>query len=442
MSFAALVLISIACCSRSEDIEHITILHTNDIQGRIRPDRGGEGGLARIAALGKKITSENPNTLLLDAGDAAAGTAPAAETRGEAVFHVMNAAGYDGMVLGNHEFDYGPEQVNRFIKIADFPILAANVTDRDGKIAADAACEVYSLGGVKIAVIGIANHRTPRLTTPDRISGLAFLDPEDSLRLYWKKHAPDVDLVIILSHLGLEEDEKLARRIEGTALIVGGHSETELRDLRRINDVRIAQAGRFGRYLGRVDVFFDAGKRQVVGWNSDLIPVMGNIKPDPEVEKAIMEQIEKVGTDIDRVIGKIRIPASRDWLGLWTAELIKAATEADYGVINRAAVRDEIRAGKITAADLYMVMPFDDEIVWVEMPGGDLEEFLGSRNLYVSSGPTPRKGLNYTVGTSDFLLKKSLLESSRKAHRTGRLVRDAMIERVEADQGFRSFWKK
>jgi 2',3'-cyclic-nucleotide 2'-phosphodiesterase (5'-nucleotidase family) len=436
----ALLIIFFAACPG--DLEHITILFTNDIQGHIRPDREGNGGLARIATLKKQVKNENPNTILVDAGDAASGTAMAAETKGEAVFHVMNRAGYDAMVIGNHEFDFGKNQVKRFQEIAIFPLLSANIYDQRNNLVADSEYAIFKLGKIRLAVIGISNPATPSLTKPDKIHGLKFLPPLGQVRACQNELGQKADIIIILSHLGLDEDKQLAEKLTGIPLIIGGHSEKFLWRMRRINNVRIAQAGHFAKYLGRVDMFLDSKNKQVKLWKYRLIKLEGDIVPDEAVEWEIKEQIDRIEMDIDRVIGKTSRAVERDWIGRWTAELIKESTRADYAIINTAGIRGGLERGEILASDIYKIMPFDDRLAWFEVSGINLQEMLREKSMYSSSGPGIKKESTYRVGCSDFILDMAVAHGAKNIHRTNKVLRQAMIQKIEADRGLKSFWKK
>ena len=207
--------------------EQFTILFTNDLGGHVVTDRSKRGGLARIATEVKKIRGQNPDAILIDAGDETTGTALATLTNGEAVFRVMNAVGYDASVYGNHEFDLGQDQAKKYQTIANFPLLACNILDKEGK-PFTREFAILKMGKLRVGVIGVANPETTNLVDKTLSPDLRFLPPESEIRRIQQELAGKADLMMILSHQGLKQDISLAYKLIGIPLIVGGHSEVAL----------------------------------------------------------------------------------------------------------------------------------------------------------------------------------------------------------------------
>jgi len=431
------------CCSQSQGpgIEKITILFTNDLSGRIKTERNGRGGLARIASEVKKVRAENPNTILLDAGDAAVGTAFTTETKGEAVFKVMNASGYDAMVFGNHEFDLGKDQARKYMSLARFPILACNIRDEQGKAFA-AEYKIFNLAGMRLAVIGIANPKTTNLVDQSGIDGLKFLAPESELRRVQAQIAGQADVIVLLSHQGIGEDIGLAYRISGIPLIVGGHSEVKIKGLKVANKVNIAQAGDNGYYLGRVDFFWDSSNKKAYSFKGHLINITRDIPEDGAVKQVIEQESKSLPPGLDKVIGKNWLTVNRIYLGFWMAELLKAETGADFGIINSGGVRSSIYRGEVTVADVYDVMPFNDRLASFEMEGADLLRVKSLRGFYFSRGPRITAGKNYKVASIDYLLRIHDFPGAKNEIFHDALLRDKMIGRMERDRGVSGFWGK
>lgn len=431
------------CCDhgRGPGVEQITILFTNDLSGRVLTERNGRGGLARIASEVKKIRSENPNTIVLDAGDAAVGTAITTETRGEAIFRVMNAVGYDASVFGNHEFDLGKDQALKYSSIAQFPILACNIRDRDGEAFAP-EYKIFNLAGMRLAVIGIANPKTSNLVDQAGIEGLKFLPPESELRRVQSRIAGQADVVVLLSHQGIGEDIALAYRISGIPLIVGGHSEVKIRGLKVANKVNIGQAGDNGWYLGRVDFFWDSEGKKAYSFRGHLINITRDIPEDGPVKRVIEQELKNLPPGLERVIGKAWLTVNRVYLGFWMAELLKSETGADFGIINSGGVRSSIYRGEITRSDIYQVMPFNDKPASFEIDGADLLRAKGLRGFFFSRGPRITAGKTYRAASIDYLLRVHDFPGARNQKFYESLLRDKMIERIEKDRGVSRFWEK
>lgn len=152
----------IAITGSGGEPSHLTILYTNDVHARLLPDKEGRGGWANIAAYFKstkqEVESEGGEVLILDGGDMIQGTVVSSVFQGEPIFEVMNAAGYDAAVLGNHEFDLGLDQTDKFVRLAEFPILAANVR-QNGRLIADAETLILKAGSLRIGLIGLATNQ-------------------------------------------------------------------------------------------------------------------------------------------------------------------------------------------------------------------------------------------------------------------------------------------
>ncbi|QYA27111.1 bifunctional metallophosphatase/5'-nucleotidase [Gramella sp. MT6] len=259
--------------------KHITILHTNDVHSHIEPFGPEEGrnanlgGIARRATLIEKIRLENPNTLLLDAGDIFQGTPYFNFYGGELEFKLMSKLKYDAATIGNHDFDNGIDGLYAQLPHADFDFLVSNYdfsnTIMDGQTK---DYRVFKKDGVKIGVFGLGIE-LKGLVNDKLYKETKYLDPlEMATEVGSKlKNEEKCDLVLCLSHLGYEyksnkvSDIKLARATENIDLIIGGHTHTFLEKPtveknKAGKNVLVNQVGCYGLYLGRVDFYLDAGK--------------------------------------------------------------------------------------------------------------------------------------------------------------------------------------
>ena len=251
----------------------ITILHTNDTHSQIDPlpandANAGKGGVARRATLVKRIRQENPNTLLVDAGDVLQGTPYFNFYRGEVEYKAMSAIGYDVGTLGNHEFDNGVEALAAALKFANFDLVSANYdvkgTVLEGRVK---PYVVKTLAGIKIGLFGLGVSPVA-LITPANFKGITYNDPVVSAREVVKtlRETERCALVVCMSHLGYYEngqrgDTLVAAQVDGIDFIAGGHTHTFMKEPVKQKqpcgaDTLVFQVGKSGINVGRVDFTF------------------------------------------------------------------------------------------------------------------------------------------------------------------------------------------
>ena len=255
----------------------ITILHTNDTHSQIDPlpandVNAGKGGVARRATLVKRIRKENPNTLLVDAGDVLQGTPYFNFYKGEVEYKAMSAIGYDVGTLGNHEFDNGVEALAAALKFANFDVVSANY-DVKGTVLEQRVRRyvVKTIGGIKVGLFGLGVSPAG-LITPDNFKGVTYIDPVDAARDVVKvlRDEERCALVVAMSHLGYYEDGQrgdsmVAAQVDGIDFIASGHTHTFMKEpvfqtQPCGNKTMIFQVGKSGIHLGRVDFTFRGGK--------------------------------------------------------------------------------------------------------------------------------------------------------------------------------------
>lgn len=269
----------------------ITILHTNDTHARIEPfpesasNHAGMGGVARRAALVGKIRNENPDSLLLDAGDVFQGTPYFNKYNGELDYEVMSRMGYDATTIGNHEFDNGVDGFEEVMDKARFPIVSSNYdfgTTRMGLRVQNYI--IRQAGGVKIGIFGLGI-AFDSLVLPHLHKGVSYVDPVkvSAEMVSHLKGYHECDMLICLSHLGYRYEDKrvsdriVAQKVDGIDLIIGGHTHTfmdepELFEKPDGNRTWISQVGFAGIVLGRMDFYFNRD-RKITGVRHHQYPV-------------------------------------------------------------------------------------------------------------------------------------------------------------------------
>jgi 2',3'-cyclic-nucleotide 2'-phosphodiesterase (5'-nucleotidase family) len=244
----------------ARDQADIRILHVNDFHGYAEPYRpfGSimlEGGIAYLASRVKQLRQEKPS-LLMAAGDMIQGDDWANRFQGAPVIEVMNAMGFDVMVAGNHEFDFGQEVLKKRIAEAAFPVLGANVQGFP-KLKPFIIKEV---GGIKVGIIGVVTPEPAAYEHPGKLAGITFAPAAAAVAKYLEGLKPQVDLVVVLSHLGYREDRQLAEALPDIDVIVGGHSHTELLKPVKVGGTIIVNAYEHARMLGVLDLTVGDGK--------------------------------------------------------------------------------------------------------------------------------------------------------------------------------------
>jgi 5'-nucleotidase len=266
---------------KSNDIKHLTILHTNDVHSYIdpfppnHPKNPNMGGVARRAALIETIRKENPNVLLLDAGDIFQGTPYFNYYGGELEFKLMSMMKYDLSTIGNHDFDNGIEGLYAQLPNASFEFVSANYdfknTVMDGHVK---PYKILNKGGIKVGIFGLGIG-LEGLVDKKNCKETVYNDPleisQDMTRILKQEHK--CDLVICLSHIGYKYkdepnkicDTLLATKTRNIDLIIGGHTHTFLDKptlLKNLDnkEVLVNQVGCYGINLGRIDFYFDNDK--------------------------------------------------------------------------------------------------------------------------------------------------------------------------------------
>ena len=250
--------------------KNFVILHTNDTHSRIEPlpetDRSfpDKGGVVRRDVYINQVREAEKNVLLFDAGDFLQGTPYFNMFKGEAEIETMNLLQYDAVTLGNHEFDYGMEVLDKVVQLASFPVVSSNYDFSQTSLANKIEpFIIINRDGVRIGVIAV-NIQPKGLIASENYKGVKYLDPASVANelATFLKSKKRCDFIVCLSHLGYRYDLELAKETRNIDLIIGGHSHTYMAEPEFIkdmdnNDVMIFQTNGRGVYVGRIDVEFE-----------------------------------------------------------------------------------------------------------------------------------------------------------------------------------------
>lgn len=363
----------------------VTLLQLNDVYQISAVDKGTRGGLARVATLRKQIMEESPNTLFLLAGDTLSPSVSSNIFKGQQMINVWNMIGLDFAVLGNHEFDFGPDILRERIKESRFTWLATNVIEKQtGKpFAGTPPYVIREIGGAKLGFLGLLTPDTAQFSSvgPD----VTFLNPcETAKKIVPEMRAKGAQVIIAITHLAMREDKEVAR-CAAIDVIIGGHEHDPLESL--AGRTPIFKWGADARDLGRIDlnIKLPSGDLDSIDWAA--IPVDSSIAEEPQSAALIADYEKKVSADVDKPIGSTSVALeargemnrSRETnLGSFIADAYRKALNADVALYNGGS----IRAGKIfspgplSKRDVMAILPYENPIVKIEVTGATLRAAL------------------------------------------------------------------
>ncbi|MCL4503324.1 MAG: 5'-nucleotidase C-terminal domain-containing protein [Deltaproteobacteria bacterium] len=360
----------------------LRLLYVNDFHGFAEPYQplGSPellGGAAYLAGSVDRLRKERP-TLLLAAGDLIQGNNWANLFRGKSSIKLMNAMRFDAMAVGNHEFDFGQKVLQELIREARFPVLGANVQG----LARLKPYVIKTVGGIRVAIIGVVTPDTAVTTNPRNVAGLKFSPPEVAVAKCLKELKGKADLMVVLSHLGYPEDRVLAQKAPGIDVIIGGHTHTRLETPAMVNHTIICQAWEHAKALGVLDLDLKDGKIvNYAGHLEEIKPSAGHA--DAKILPLVAQYSRQVNARLDKIVGETEVDLdgeqvrSRETnLGDLVADIMRAAAGADAALINGGSIRASLHRGAIKAKDVYTALPFDNYVVAIRLTGRQLREAL------------------------------------------------------------------
>jgi sulfur-oxidizing protein SoxB len=412
--------------SAAEETE-IRIISTNDLHSYLRPvyyryldelkpwgpqSREGSyeekaelvgkiGGMAHVATMINRLRSEKPDvSLVVDAGDTFHGAGISVFDKGVSVVKVMNAIGYQVMAPGNWEFFYPKEHLLDLIDQADFPVVAYNVTDKEWDEPVFEQYVIKEVGDLKVAVIGLTYPWTA-LTSSIRGAaqwwkfGIKEEEARELIQDIREEHTPD--LIVVVSHGGYGLDQKFARRVDGIDVLVSGHTHDEVYDPVVWNDTIIYQGGAHGKFVTKLDV--RVKDRKVVSYTYELMQVrQSEIEPDANIAKMIDEAYAPHDKILNEVVGETKVMIYRRdyWqspMGNLLTDAMRDMTGADIAFFPAWRYGATLMPGKITAEDVYNLVPTDGTIITYSMPGKSVKRLINNiLNAVVDADPYSRVG--------------------------------------------------
>jgi len=428
----------------------LDIMFSNDIHGGIDrsqatfmnpdfpPQLGGGASAATLIKHVRAMGGPKRASLLLDAGDFFQGRPVGTVTKGKAVIDYMNAIGYDAMTIGNHEYDIADTELIKTLADAEFPILSCNIIERrTGKLVPyTLPYIILERMGVRIGIIGFTTTDTEKMSFPENIKNVDFVDEKESVSKYVDivRNQENVDIVIVLGHAGLPYDvestylsrydakgnplqseryaawgwdaQEIAREVPGIDLIIGGHIHKGFPkpSIDPYSHTMVVQGYAYGSNLGWITIKIDPETKTVSGYELPALREGMMITlfedqfiPDPEISEAIEAQVAIAEEGMDEIVGSSAYHLSRtnvdaqSLMGNTITDAMRNEVKADFAFLNLGGVRADIKSGPVTYRDIFQVMPFDNMLVSFKCTGEFLRRIIetrveGSRHGLVVSG--------------------------------------------------------
>lgn len=367
---------------------NLTLFHTNDSHSNFLPrpatwrdDGRLVGGAVPLAWHLARERQTAGADLFLDAGDFMTGnpvcTLVVDGVLGGAVPEIMNALGYDVGLIGNHEFDIGRADLGTLVRKFDFPLLAADIVNEAGAPEFRAEPVILERGGLRVGILGVSCAGMNEVVTAGRLGGVRMAPQVELIRALAADLDPRTDLLVLLSHNGVDGDRELAGQLAGSGIdvIVGGHSHTRLQEPELEAGILIVQAGSGWSNLGRLDLVVQEDR--VVRYNGKLITLWADgAVAGPALTEVVGRYENRMDREFKRRIGTLAVDWSRGRgetnIGDWLADQIRARASADVALLNSGTIRKGLNAGPITALDIHEMLPFSNTLVTMELSGRQL----------------------------------------------------------------------
>jgi 2',3'-cyclic-nucleotide 2'-phosphodiesterase (5'-nucleotidase family) len=418
----------------------LTLLHFNDVYQLGPVDGGRRGGFARLATLVKRYRARSQPNLLLFAGDLISPSVESSVFKGAQLIDGMNLLGVDAATFGNHEFDYGPQELVQRVQESRFPWVVSNVFAPGLRpFPGVRPWLVLSPGGVPVGIVGLLTEETAALSSPGQTTfGNIYAVAREVVRIL---RARGARVIVALTHLSMAEDQQLLRQVPEVDVVIGGHEHDPL--TATVDGRRVAKAGSDARWLGVTRLRLDGSRAS----QHELVDADEQVPPDPEMDRLVQRYAERLSRELEVVIGETTVPLDarnatvrqqESNLGNFIADVMRSAVGADVAITNGGGIRTNalFPAGRITRKDVLAWLPFGNVVVKVAVPGAVLREALengvsqweqvagrfpqvsglrysfnparpaGSRIVEVRVGDRPLdEAATYTVATNDFMLR-------------------------------------
>ena len=373
-------------------MKKLTILHSNDLHGDFLPeDINGvmTGGVARLSGYVNKVRSEEENVIYCIAGDMFRGSVIDSEFLGISTIEILNMLAPDVVTVGNHETDYGLAHLLFVEKCAHFPIINANLHIRTNGARLFKPYHIMDVGGMKILFIGILTEEVMAQTRNEGVIG-SFVDIGEAVeeigRICNTYRAIDIDLTVLLTHIGHEEDKKLAQQLDpdwGVDIIIGGHSHTFIEKPDIVNGIIVAQAGTGTDQVGRFDLNIDEEINCIADFTWQNIPIDDQTcEDDPSIDSVIDYYKDQTDKKYNRLVTHLKRRLTHPSryceteLGGLFADILRETMNLDVMLLASGSVRNPELGPTVLFCDLCECFPYDDSLYMLKVTGAQFKQMI------------------------------------------------------------------
>jgi len=464
----------------------VEILALNDFHGYLAQD-ATHPGIGVIATYINQERAQNPNVVLLSAGDMYQGTMESNLVYGASVAAEMNYLKFDAMTIGNHEFDWGQNHLQDRIKQSNFPFLAANIykTGTNKLMNGVKPYVLLNVNGIKVGVIGVDTLETPETQRPSNLVGLTFEEPNSIIAECVKElKLQGAQIIVLNAHMSTfqnysgsaslnpitgEGADVTAANSNIVDIAITGHSHQFVNGW--VSGTSTVQADWAGKAIDKVVIQYDTDTNKVIAVNSQVVNLVGSTLPQDPGAMAIYNQYSKSILPLEnKVIGYSKnglsiSGSSTCQIGDWVTDTTRQALNVNVFIINSGGIRQGLASGTITMGELYEVFPFDDFVCTTTMTGSQLTSlieyciaghgnhwvagyFSGVKVVYDASKPVGQRIVSikdlkgnpivankkYTVGTIDFVTTGGdgfSVFSQLNVKNTGINLRDILVQQMQ-----------
>lgn len=383
-------------------------MHSNDLHGDFLEEKIGKldvGGVSMLSGYISKIREEEDNVIYVIAGDMFRGSVIDSEYKGISTIEMMNLLSPDVVTIGNHEIDYGISHLLFIEKCAQFPIINANLYIKTNGSRLFTPFKIIRIDGMKVLFIGIITEDIIAQAKTDGLVG-SFIDTSEAAEEVGKicnaYNAIDIDFTVLVTHIGIEEDIKLAEMLDpqwGVDLIIGGHSHTFMDKPIHVKDIVIVHAGEGTDNIGRFDIVVDTDGNCIDTYEWNLVPINNETaEKDHQLEEVINKYKDITDRKYQRIITRFNRALTHPKrnmetaLGSLLADIFKDSLGLDIMFLGSGSIRGEKLGPIVELGNLTQIFPYDDRIYMVKVNGKQLkdmalhilrdEAFLGTTEYY------------------------------------------------------------
>lgn len=378
--------------NKKDRFKKLTLLHSNDMHGDFLAEQVDEkltGGVSMLSGYLTKCRNEDPNVIYAIAGDMFRGSVIDSEFRGLSTIQIVNLLAPDVVTLGNHETDYGVAHLLFLEKMANFPIINANLYVKGNDTRLFEPHYIMEIDDIRVLFIGLLTEDVISQTKGENIIG-SFIGIEDACKEVGKicnaYNALDIDLTVLLTHIGFEEDKKLADMLDpswGIDIIIGGHSHTFIEEPAIVNNILIVQAGTGTDQIGRFDLIIDTDNNCIDRFKWQSVPIDDKSCPrDKKMERLIKSIKEKTDLKYAKVVANFDYELTHPsrWmqteLGGVFADAMNSSLATDCFFMGSGSLRTEKMGPIVTFQDFTESYPYDGRSYGLKVTGAQLKRML------------------------------------------------------------------